>query len=136
MKNNKGFSLLEIIITISLAGVVLAVMSRTIKTGLEVNNFLVDKNTAVNWTKSVLEAYKNREIITEGVEDSNSDFIRDLEMLEKESLPKNYEMTRVEIIPFRKDGVCYDGLYRIKVEVKFKCKNKERKNELFTLLQK
>ena len=105
MKNNKGFSLLEIIITISLAGVVLAVMSRTIKTGLEVNNFLVDKNTAVNWTKSVLEAYKNREVITEGVEDSNSDFIRNLEMLEKESLPKNYEMTRVEIIPFRKDGV-------------------------------
>ncbi|MFW6229936.1 MAG: prepilin-type N-terminal cleavage/methylation domain-containing protein, partial [Halanaerobium sp.] len=36
MKNNAGFSLLEVIITISLAGAVLAVMSRTIKTGLEV----------------------------------------------------------------------------------------------------
>ena len=136
MKNNAGFSLLEVIITISLAGAVLAVMSRTIKTGLEVHTFLADENAALNWTESVLEAYKNKKMITEGVEDSSSNFIKQLEILEKESLPKNYEMTRVEIIPFEKDGVKYDGLYKLKVEVNFKCGNKERQNELLTLLQR
>ncbi|MGM0500073.1 MAG: type II secretion system protein [Bacillota bacterium] len=136
MKNNKGFSLLEVIITISLAGVVLAVMSRTIKTGLEVQSFLADKNAAVNWTESVLEAYKNRNVLEEGIENSSSNFIRDLEILESESLPKNYEMTKVEIIPFSKDGVSYDGLYRLKIEVKFNCRDKEHQNELFSLLQR
>ncbi|MGP3779627.1 prepilin-type N-terminal cleavage/methylation domain-containing protein [Halanaerobium saccharolyticum] len=136
MKNNAGFSLLEVIITISLAGAVLAVMSRTIKTGLEVHTFLADKNAAVNWTESVLEAYKNRDLLTEGVEDSSSEFIRNLEVLEKESLPRDYEMTRVEVIPFEKDGVKYDGLYKLKVEVDFKCRNKEHQNEVLSLLQK
>lgn len=136
MKNNEGFSLLEIIITISLAGAVLAVMSRTIKTGLTVNTFLADKNAAINWTESVLEAYKHKKSLAEGVEDSSSHFIKQLELLEKESLPKNYEMTRVEITPYEKDGVYYDGLYKLKVEVNFKCRDKEYQNELFTLLQR
>ena len=136
MKNNAGFSLLEVIITISLAGAVLAVMSRTIKTGLEVQAFLADENAALNWTESVLEAYKNKELLEEGVDDSSSDFIKKLELLEKESLPKNYQLTRVEISPFEKDGVKYDGLYKLKVEVKFKCQDKERQNEIFALLQK
>lgn len=136
MKNNAGFTLLEVIITISLAGAVMAVMSRTIKTGLEVNTFLVDKNAAVNWTESVLEAYKNREMLEEGVEDSSSNFIRNLELLENESLPKDYETTRVEIIPFEKDGVKYDGLYRMKIEVDFKCRDREHQNEILSILQK
>ncbi|MFP4199549.1 MAG: type II secretion system protein [Halanaerobium sp.] len=136
MKNNAGFSLLEVIITISLAGAVLAVMSRTIKTGLEVQAFLADKNAAVNWTESVLEAYKNRELLTEGAEDSSSEFIKKLELLEKESLPRDYEMTRVEVIPYNKDGIKYDGLYKLKVEVDFKCRNKEHQHEVLSLLQK
>ncbi len=136
MKNNAGFSLLEVIITISLAGVVLAVMSRTIKTGLEVQSFLADKNAAVNWTESVLEAYKNKAVLEEGIENSSSDFIKDLEILESKSLPKNYEMTKVEVIPYIKDGIRYDGLYKLKIEVKFKCRNKEHQNELFSLLQR
>lgn len=136
MKNNAGFSLLEVIITISLAGAVLAVMSRTIKTGLEVHTFLADKNAAVNWTESILEAYKNRDLLEEGVEDSSSDFIRNLEVLENEALPKNYEMTRVEVIPFEKDGIKYDGLYKLKVEVDFKCRDKEHQNELLGILQR
>ncbi|MFW5687037.1 MAG: type II secretion system protein [Halanaerobium sp.] len=136
MKNNAGFSLLEVIITISLAGAVLAVMSRTIKTGLEVQAFLADKNAAVNWTESVLEAYKNRELLTEGAEDSSSEFIKKLELLEKESLPRDYEMTRVEVIPYTKDGIKYDGLYKLKVEVDFKCRNKEHQHEVLSLLQK
>jgi len=136
LKNNAGFSLLEIIITISLAGVVLAVMSRTIKTGLEVQSFLADKNAAINWTESVLEAYKNKNVIEEGIENSSSDFIKDLEILESESLPKNYEMTKVEIIPYSKDGIKYDGLYSLKIEVQFKCRDKEQQNELFSLLQR
>ena len=136
MKNNAGFSLLEVIITISLAGAVLAVMSRTIKTGLEVQAFLADENAALNWTESVLEAYKNKELLEEGVDDSSSDFIKHLELLEKESLPRNYQLTRVEVIPFEKDGVIYDGLYKLKVEVEFKCKDKEHQNEIFALLQK
>ncbi|CCU79357.1 hypothetical protein HSACCH_01266 [Halanaerobium saccharolyticum subsp. saccharolyticum DSM 6643] len=136
MKNNAGFSLLEVIITISLAGVVLAVMSRTIKTGLEVQSFLADKNAAINWTESVLEAYKNKNVIEEGIENSSSDFIKDLEILESESLPKNYEMTKVEIIPYSKDGIKYDGLYSLKIEVQFKCRDKEQQNELFSLLQR
>ena len=136
MKNNTGFSLLEVIITITLAGAVLAVMSRTIKTGLEVQSFLGDKNAAVNWTESVLEAYKNKSVLETGIENSSSNFIRNLEILENESLPKNYEMTKVEIIPFSKDGVNYDGLYRLKIEVKFKCRDKEHQNELFSLLQR
>jgi len=136
LKNNAGFSLLEVIITISLAGVVLAVMSRTIKTGLEVQSFLADKNAAINWTESVLEAYKNKNVIEEGIENSSSDFIKDLEILESESLPKNYEMTKVEIIPYSKDGIKYDGLYSLKIEVQFKCRDKEQQNELFSLLQR
>lgn len=136
MKNNAGFSLLEVIITISLAGAVLAVMSRTIKTGLEVQAFLADENAALNWTESVLEAYKNKEILEEGVDDSSSDFIKHLELLEKESLPRNYQLTRVEVKPFAKDGVKYDGLYKLKVEVNFKCQDKERQHEIFSLLQK
>lgn len=136
MKNNAGFSLLEVIITISLAGAVLAVMSRTIKTGLEVHTFLADKNAAVNWTESVLEAYKNKELLEEGIEDSSSNFIRQLEILEKESLPKNYEMTRVEIIPYQKDGIKYDGLYQLKIEVNFKCRNEEHQSEIVSLLKK
>lgn len=136
MKNNAGFSLLEVIITISLAGAVLAVMSRTIKTGLEVHTFLADKNAAVNWTESVLEAYKNRDLLEEGVEDSGDDFIKNLELLEKESLPKEYEITRVEVIPYKKDGIQYDGLYRLKVEVDFKCRDKEHHNEMLALLQR
>ena len=136
MKNNAGFSLLEVIITISLAGVVLAVMSRTIKTGLEVQSFLADKNAAINWTESVLEAYKNKSVIEEGIENSSSDFIKDLEILESKSLPKSYEMTKVEITPFIKDGISYDGLYKLKIEVKFKCRGKEQQNELFSLLQR
>lgn len=136
MKNNAGFSLLEVIITISLAGAVLAVMSRTIKTGLEVNTFLADKNAAVNWTESVLEAYKNKEQLEEGIEDSSSNFIKNLELLEKESLPRDYEMTRVKITPFEKDGIQYAGLYRLEIEVDFKCRDKEHQNELFSILQK
>jgi prepilin-type N-terminal cleavage/methylation domain-containing protein len=136
LKNNAGFSLLEVIITISLAGVVLAVMSRTIKTGLEVQSFLADKNAAVNWTESVLEAYKNKKVIKEGIEDSSSTFIKDLEILENESLPKNYEMTRVDITPFIQDGIRYEGLYKLKIEVKFNCRDKEHQNELFSLLQR
>ena len=136
MKNNAGFSLLEVIITISLAGVVLAVMSRTIKTGLEVHTFLADKNAAVNWTKSILEAYKNKELLEEGTADNSSDFIRNLELLENEALPRDYEMTRVEVIPFEKDGVKYDGLYKLKVVVDFKCRDKEHQNEITALLQK
>ena len=136
MKNNAGFSLLEVIITISLAGAVLAVMSRTIKTGLEVQAFLADENAALNWTESVLEAYKNKELLEEGVDDSSSDFIKKLELLEKESLPRNYQLTRVKVSPFEKDGVIYDGLYKLNVEVEFKCKDKEHQNEIFALLQK
>jgi len=136
LKNNAGFSLLEVIITISLAGAVLAVMSRTIKTGLEVHTFLADKNAAVNWTESVLEAYKNRDLLEEGVEDSGDDFIKNLELLERESLPKDYEMTRVEVIPYEKDGIQYDGLYRLKVEVDFKCRDEEHHNEMLALLQR
>jgi prepilin-type N-terminal cleavage/methylation domain-containing protein len=135
LKNNAGFSLLEIIITISLAGAVMAVMSRTIKTGLEVNTFLVDENAAVNWTESVLEAYKDRELLEEGLEDSSSNFIRNLEVLEKEALPKDYETTRVEIIPFAKDGVQYNGLYRLKIEVDFKCRDREHQHEILSILQ-
>ena len=111
-------------------------MSRTIKTGLEVQAFLADENAALNWTESVLEAYKNKELLEEGVDDSSSDFIKHLELLEKESLPRNYQLTRVEVIPFEKDGVKYDGLYKLKVEVKFNCKDKEHQNEIFALLQK
>lgn len=136
MKNNAGFSLLEVIITISLAGAVMAVMSRTIKTGLEVNTFLTDKNAAVNWTESVLEAYKEREFLEEGVEDSSSNFIRKLELLENQALPKDYETTRVEITPFQKDGVQYDGLYRLKIEVDFKCRDREHQHEILSILQK
>ena len=137
MKNNAGFSLLEVIITISLAGVVLAVMSRTIKTGLEVQAFLADKNAALSWTESVLEAYRNKEILEIGNKDSiNSNFIRQLEILENESLAKNYEITRVEVIPYQKDGISYDGLYKLKVVVDFKSKNKEHQSELITLLKK
>lgn len=136
MKNELGFSLLEIIISISLAGVVLAVMTRTIKTGLELQSFLGNKNAAINWSESVLEAYKNKKNIKEGLEDSNSEFIRNLEILEAESLPKDYDMTEVKISPFVKDGIKYDGLYKIKIEVKFRCNSKERQNELLSLLQK
>ena len=136
MKNNAGFSLLEVIITISLAGAVLAVMSRTIKTGLEVHTFLADKNAAVSWTESVLEAYKNKELLEEGVEDSGDDFIRNLELLESESLPRAYEMTRVEVIPYEKEGIRYDGLYQLKVEVDFKCRDREHHNEILALLQR
>ena len=136
MKNNAGFSLLEVIITISLAGAVLAVMSKTIKTGLEVHTFLADKNDAINWTESVLEAYKNKNILEEGTQDSSSNFIRQLEVLEEASLPKNYEMTRVEVIPYQKDGIKYDGLYKLKVEVDFKCRNEEHQSEVVSLLKK
>lgn len=136
MENNEGFSLLEIIITISLAGAVLAVMGRTIKTGLEVQTFLTDKNAAVSWTESVLEAYKNRESLNEGIEDSSSHFIRQLELLESKSLPKNYQLTTVEIKPYQKDGVKYEGLYKLKIEVNFETKSKEHKNELSGLLSK
>ena len=136
MKNNAGFSLLEVIITISLAGAVLAVMSKTIKTGLEVHTFLADKNDAINWTESVLEAYKNKDILEEGTQDSSSNFIRQLEVLEEASLPKNYEMTRVEVIPYQKDGIKYDGLYKLKVEVDFKCRNEEHQSEIVSLLKK
>lgn len=136
MENNSGFSLLEVIIAISLAGVVLAVMSRTIKTGLEVQSFLEDKNAAVNWTKSVLEAYKNKSLIEEGVDDSSSIFIKNLEILEAESLPKNYKTTKVKITPYKKDGISYEGLYRLRVEVNFKCRDKEQHNEIVSLLQK
>lgn len=136
MENNEGFSLLEIIITISLAGVVLAVMSRTIKTGLDVQCFLEDKNAAVNWTESVLAAYKNKKTIAVGVEDSSSLFIKNLEILEAKSLPKNYKMSRVEITPYKENGVSYDGLYQLKVEVDFNCKDKEQHNEIISLLQR
>lgn len=136
MENNSGFSLLEVIIAISLTGVVLAVMSRTIKTGLEVQSFLEDKNAAISWTKSVLEAYKSKDIIEEGFADSSSIFIKNLEILEAESLPKNYKTTKVKIIPYKKDGISYDGLYKLRVEVNFKCKDKEHHNEIISLLQK
>ena len=134
MKNNAGFSLLEVIITISLAGIVLAVMSKSIKTGLNVQSFINDKNAAVSWTESVLEAYKNREELKEGVENGSSLFIRQLEILEKESLPKNYETTTVEISPYKKDGILYEGLYKLKIRVDFNCQNKERHNEILSLL--
>lgn len=136
MRNNEGFSLLEVIITISLAGVVLAVMSRSIKTGLEVQSFLADENAAISWTESVLEAYRNRKILKEGKEDSRDNFIKKLEILEKESLPKDYKMTEVEITPFKKGGVEYDGLYKIKITVNFECRNEEHQNEIIALLQK
>lgn len=136
MENNEGFSLLEIIITISLAGAVLAVMGKTIKTGLEVQTFLTDKNAAINWTESVLEAYKNKDTLNEGIEDSNSNFIRQLEILESKSLPKNYKVTTVEIKPYQKNGIKYDKLYKLKIEVDFKSKNKDYKNELSSLMYK
>ncbi|MGM0547925.1 MAG: pilus assembly FimT family protein [Bacillota bacterium] len=136
MKNNAGFSLLEVVITISLAGIVLAVMSRTIKTGLEVQSFLADENAALNWTESVLEAYKNKESLSLGIADSNSKFIKNLELLEKESLPKNYKLTKVKISPFIDNEIKYQGLYKLKVQVDYDCHNKERRHEIFTLLEK
>lgn len=136
MKNNSGFLLLEVIITISLAGVAIAVMSRTIKTGLEVQSFLADQNAAINWTESVFEAYKARKTVTEGTEDSSSEFISQLEILEAESLPKDYKMTKIKITPYQKDGVEYEGLYKFNIEVDFNCRDKEQKNELQALLKK
>lgn len=136
MKNNAGFSLLEIVITISLAGIVLAVMSRTIKTGLEVQSFLADENAALNWTESVLEAYKNKNSLSVGAFDSNSEFIKNLELLEKASLPKNYKLTKVEISPFSDGKNKYEGLYKLKVQVNYSCHNKEREHEIFSLLKR
>ena len=136
MKNESGFSLLEIIITISLAGIVLTAMSRTIKTGLEIQGFLADKNAAVNWTESVLEEFKNRNIdlTAAGVEQRN-ELVQQLEILEAEALPKDYELTEFEITPYQQNGTLYSGLYKIMIEVKFNCKNEEKKHELITLLK-
>jgi prepilin-type N-terminal cleavage/methylation domain-containing protein len=136
LKNERGFSLLEIIITISLAGIVLAAMSRTIKTGLEIQGFLADKNAAVNWTESVLEEFKNKDIDLAGaVDQQSSTIVQHLEILEAEALPKDYKLTEVEITPYQQDGSIYSGLYRILIEVKYNCKNEEKRHELISLLK-
>jgi prepilin-type N-terminal cleavage/methylation domain-containing protein len=136
LKNERGFSLLEIIITISLAGIVLAAMSRTIKTGLEIQGFLADKNAAVNWTESILEEFKNKDIDLAGaVDQESSSLIEQLEILEAEALPKDYELTEVEITPYQDGGTLYSGLYKIMIEVKYNCKNEEQKHELISLLK-
>ncbi len=136
MKNERGFSLLEIIITISLAGIVLTAMSRTIKTGLEIQGFLADKNAAINWTESILEEFKNKDIDLAGAADQqSSSLVEQLEILEAEALPKDYELTELEITPYQHDGILYSGLYKIKIEVKFNCKNEEKKHELISLLK-
>lgn len=136
MKNEAGFSLLEIIITISLAGVVLAAMTKTIKTGLEIESFLEDKNAAVSWADSVLAAYKDGEInLADAATSKEQELVRQLEILEEESLPKDYEITKVEITPYQNDGVIYAGLYKIEIKVNFKCKNQEQQHQLVSLLK-
>lgn len=134
MKSERGFSLLEIIITISLAGIVLTAMSRTIKTGLEIQGFLADKNAAVNWTESLLEEFKNRDIDFDDPAEIRR-IKEQLEILEAEALPKNYERTDLEIIPYQADGILYSGLYKIMIEVKYSCNNEEQKHELISLLK-
>ena len=136
MKNKAGFSLLEIIITISLAGIVLAVMSRTIKTGLEINSFLADKNAAVNWTESLLETFRSKDFeLSDNQENIEQEFIKQLQILENEDLNKNYHLKRIEVSPYENKGVLYDGLYKLKVIVNYNCRDQERKHELITLLK-
>ncbi|ADQ14841.1 type IV pilus modification PilV family protein [Halanaerobium hydrogeniformans] len=136
MKNEAGFSLLEIIITIFLAGIVLAVMSRTIKTGLEVNSFLADRNAAVNWTESILEAFRAKNFdLSDNEENIEAEFLKQLQILEKEGLEKNYHLHRIELSPYKNKGVIYDGLYKLKIIVNYNCRDQERKHELITLLK-
>ncbi|SFL08977.1 pilus assembly FimT family protein [Halanaerobium salsuginis] len=137
MKNESGFTLLEIIITISLAGIVLAVMSKTIKTGLDMQSFLNDRNAIISWSESVLAAYNNKDDLAEGVANSNnSELIKKLEILEQKSLPKSYQLTTVKIDNYQKDNITYAGLYKLKIDVDYKLKNKEQRYELISLLQK
>ncbi|MCC3143751.1 prepilin-type N-terminal cleavage/methylation domain-containing protein [Halanaerobium sp. Z-7514] len=136
MKNEAGFSLLEIIITISLAGIVLAVMSRTIKTGLEINSFLADKNDAVNWTESLLEAFRSKEFdLSDSEQKIEAEFLKQLQILESEELQKNYELHKIELSPYENNGVIYEGLYKLKIIVNYNCRDRERKHELITLLK-
>jgi prepilin-type N-terminal cleavage/methylation domain-containing protein len=137
LKNESGFTLLEIIITISLAGIVLAVMSKTIKTGLDMQSFLNDRNAIISWSESVLAAYNNKDDLAEGVANSNnSELIKKLEILEQKSLPKSYQLTTVKIDNYQKDNITYAGLYKLKIDVDYKLKNKEQRYELISLLQK
>ena len=137
LKNERGFSLLEIIITISLTGIVLTAMSRTIKTGLNIHSFLRDKNSAVCWTESVLSAFKNKSSdIADNGQKAAEDIVQQLEILEAESLPKNYDMTKVEVVPYEDDGIIYSGLYQVMIEVNYSCKDRKKSHELIALLKK
>ncbi|MGM0603312.1 MAG: type IV pilus modification PilV family protein [Bacillota bacterium] len=136
MKNSKGFSLLEVIISISLAGIVLAVFSRTIKTGLDVQTFLENKNSAVNFAESVLETLKKEDIDLQNYTGENKlSAVKGVKILEEAGLKKEIDAAALKITPYSKDGEVYRGLFKLKLTVDYKCRDKERQYELITLLR-
>lgn len=136
MKNNRGFSLLEVIISISLAGIVMAVFSRTIKTGLEVQAFLANKNSAVNFAESVIETLKKEEIDFEDYRGKNKlSAVKGVKVLEKAGLKKHIDTSTLSIVPYKENNIEYNGLYKLKLTVDYKCGDEKKKYKLITLLK-
>ena len=136
MKNSRGFSLLEVIISISLAGIVMAVFSRTIKTGLDVQTLLENKNSAVNFAESVIETLKKEEIdLQKYTGDNKLSAVKNIKIMEKAGLKKEIDAASLKITPYSEDGRIYRGLYKLKLTVNYRCKNKEKKYHLITLLR-
>jgi len=136
VKNSRGFSLLEVIISISLAGIVMTVFSRTIKTGLNVQTFLENKNSAVNFAESVIETLRKEKIdLQKYTGDNKLSAVRNIKILEEAGLEKDIDAASLKVTPYRADGRIYSGLYKLKITVNYRCKNKEKKYHLITLLR-
>ncbi len=124
LNNKSGFTLLEIVISISLAGVVLVSFSRTISTALDVRAFIEDSNQAANWGESVVNYLNTEQVeLAKLVGKSQSEIIILLAELEEIFLNKQIEATVVEVKPYAENETIYPGLYQVNINVNYSSKN-------------
>lgn len=136
LKNNKiyGFTLIEVIIALTIISIIIMGFTRVLSTALECRKMTEEKNTIVNWSGTIMEFMKtcNLEIL-EG-QYTADDFPR-LSRLETEYSNLNKVITGVKIsVNKYTDENINENLYKITVYTKWMSGEKEKNYKLSSLV--
>lgn len=120
--NNKGFTLIEVILGIIIISIIFTGFSRFMFTVIKARYISDNKNRISNWAQTIMEYLKTQKL--ESGEYNPSDFSR-LKELKEEKMKLNIIIER-EVITIEKFE-SYSNLYQVNVDIKWG-KGKKRRN--------
>ncbi len=129
-KNVSGFTLIEVIVALLIICIIITGFSRLVYKTMQLKNVAEDKTIIINWSQTIMEYIKNKNLAELNGEYISSDFpglanLRD----DYDGIEKLLAEVIIKINKYTDENIS-EGLYQINIIVKWK---KEKKINIYKL---